>query len=503
MRALFNQIITLPFMFVILSIGMSNFAKADEWQVEKMSGDVWVITDTPSKVALTKATKLKNGDKIRTGQRGRVLLKRNKETILVSPNSVIGLPKTPSANGKTIILQQAGEIFLDVEKRNVKHFEVSTPFLAAVVKGTRFSISVNEKSAQVNVQSGKVEVSEFKTGQFVLVKPGQSALIENQPLVNKSSVIKLSGKGKKEQIQQGQPRKQLVASLKLDSPHINERSKEKSKDQAKLKKKNKKALLSDTAKAERKAKKKQKALTRASQKQIKKSEKNLNSKTKTKRATKREKAKAKATKSQSLQLQKRQNKKAARKFAKASKKSKLQRTKKSRRKVRSKRRFRIGRALGHVKLNAHRSTKGLTKNIRHAALNRRKRNINNNKATYWAVVNGNHAKSISSSVTKNNKSVKRGNRTNNNIAIQNNSVSSSSSNGISNDNGGSNTVTSTASTLSSVASNNGNGNGNGNGNAYGHSNGNNGNGNAYGQWWANLIQHWRNRHGGGDDDDDD
>src|SRR5204863_2995848 len=106
---------------------------------------------------------------------GRVLLVRGEETILISPNSVVGLPAEKKDGLSTTIIQQAGSILLEVEKRNVKHFEVETPYLAAVVKGTQFSVTVNAGSTKVGVVRGQVEVSDFRTGQIAQVMPGQAA----------------------------------------------------------------------------------------------------------------------------------------------------------------------------------------------------------------------------------------------------------------------------------------------------------------------------------------
>ena len=104
----------------------------------KSSGDVWMTSTGAQPVSLGKDEVLKPGDNIRTGRNGRVLLVRGEETILISPNSVIGLPAEKKEGLSTTIVQQAGSILLEVEKRNVKHFEVETPYLAAVVKGTQF-----------------------------------------------------------------------------------------------------------------------------------------------------------------------------------------------------------------------------------------------------------------------------------------------------------------------------------------------------------------------------
>ena len=74
MRKVLNHIIIVPFLLAILSITTAQQVNANDWRVQKMSGDVWVETNKPTKIALTKDTALKNGDKIKTGPNGRVLL---------------------------------------------------------------------------------------------------------------------------------------------------------------------------------------------------------------------------------------------------------------------------------------------------------------------------------------------------------------------------------------------------------------------------------------------
>ncbi len=83
------------------------------------------------------------------------------------------LPAEKKEGLATTITQQAGSILLEVEKKNVKHFEVETPYLAAVVKGTQFRVTVSASGATVDVTRGQVEVSDFKSGQIAMVMPGQ------------------------------------------------------------------------------------------------------------------------------------------------------------------------------------------------------------------------------------------------------------------------------------------------------------------------------------------
>jgi len=123
------------------------------WRVSKLSGDASVTT-SGQWLALTEGVMIKLGDNVRTGQTGQVLLKRGEETILMSPNSVIGIAAESKSGLSTTIIQQAGSILLEVEKRSVNHFAVETPTLAAVVKGTHFRVTVSSRDSRVDVLGG-------------------------------------------------------------------------------------------------------------------------------------------------------------------------------------------------------------------------------------------------------------------------------------------------------------------------------------------------------------
>jgi hypothetical protein len=175
---------------------------AAEWQVARSTGDVWLASPSSQPVSLGTQVFLRPGDKIQTGQTGRVLLVRGSESILIAPNSVVSIPegKRPQA---TTILHQAGSIVLDVEKKDVEHFEIETPFLAAVVKGTRFAVSIHRYGADVKVLDGLVSVADHKTGQFALVSAGQLAAVG---VLGKRG-LRLEGSGQLPSIHQGVPRK--------------------------------------------------------------------------------------------------------------------------------------------------------------------------------------------------------------------------------------------------------------------------------------------------------
>ena len=183
----------------ILSIAS---AQSNVWRVSKASGDISIETPGAQPVALTASATLNPGDTIRTGPNGRVLLERGAETMMISPNSVVGVPKPKDGSAiTTTILQQSGTILLNVEKKNVQHFEVATPYLAAVVKGTEFRVTVADKASRVEVLRGQVQVTDYKTGQRALVNQEQAAAVSMQGAPG----LSLSGSGRLNLIEFGSP----------------------------------------------------------------------------------------------------------------------------------------------------------------------------------------------------------------------------------------------------------------------------------------------------------
>jgi len=181
------------------------------WVVRKFSGEVWTASGDVQRASLTVEDVLLPGNTVRTGRNGRVLLVRGEESILIAPNSVVGLPAEKKEGLATTIKQQAGSILLEVEKKNVKHFEVETPYLAAVVKGTQFRVTVNAAGTKVDVVRGQVEVADFKTGQIAQVMPGQHATA----LSSGNAGLSLGGTGTLQPIEHGQPRASTIDRVQV------------------------------------------------------------------------------------------------------------------------------------------------------------------------------------------------------------------------------------------------------------------------------------------------
>ena len=181
-------------------------AHAGEWTVTRSSGQVRVIHDGATAAALGPDGKVRAGDRIVTGANGRVMLKRGAESIIIAPGTELIVPLLAESPGRTTLLQSRGRAEFDVEKRNVQHFEVETPFLAAVVKGTHFVVDVGAQGAVVSVDRGIVEVFDLDTGQVGLVKAGQRAATRSVA----GAGLELAGTGIVEALQQRSPRKSRI-----------------------------------------------------------------------------------------------------------------------------------------------------------------------------------------------------------------------------------------------------------------------------------------------------
>jgi hypothetical protein len=104
------------------------------------------------------------------------------------------------------VLMRQGNLDLDIEQRDAPHFAVQTPVLAAVVKGTRFSVAVSGGGGAVSVARGRVQVTALAAGQAVDVTNGQTAKLSRRGL-------QVSGAGAHESIQSVAPQTPMVGSL--------------------------------------------------------------------------------------------------------------------------------------------------------------------------------------------------------------------------------------------------------------------------------------------------
>lgn len=146
------------------------------WLLVESSGNVHITASGLRPVALTTGDLIGPGRRIVTDTDGRAVLRRGKNTIVVSPNSILEVPGDAAGGLMTRIRHVLGTLLFDVEKRKEQHFEVLTPDVAVVVKGTTFTTSISPQGAIVHVISGLVQVADIRSGQSMFVRPGQTAV---------------------------------------------------------------------------------------------------------------------------------------------------------------------------------------------------------------------------------------------------------------------------------------------------------------------------------------
>ncbi len=180
-------------------------AGQDGWTVVKVSGPAWQMIGGEHS-ALADGMTVRSGTSVHTGARARIQLQRGAESIIVGPSTELSINDRPDQSLSTVVLEKAGSASFDVEKQNVQHFSVETPMLAALVKGTHFTVSARQGAGNVAVERGTVAVTALKTGETADVTVGQKASVGARGL-------SVTGPGPHSPITRVAPRASLAASV--------------------------------------------------------------------------------------------------------------------------------------------------------------------------------------------------------------------------------------------------------------------------------------------------
>lgn len=116
------------------------------WRVSEVSGSVSVGRSGRTLVA-SRGGKLQPGDLVNTGPGGRAVLLRGQEYVVLSQNSRIEIAEPRQSNGLMQVIEHIGSVLFRIDKKETPHFGVKTPYLAAVVKGTTFTVNVSGPKA--------------------------------------------------------------------------------------------------------------------------------------------------------------------------------------------------------------------------------------------------------------------------------------------------------------------------------------------------------------------
>jgi hypothetical protein len=189
---------------VVLLLTVPAFAA--DWVVLRLRGGVEVMVDG-NWVPLKRGDVVGNEQVIRTLADGHADLQRDMEVMTLGSNTEIRI-RQDSETGYTTVLQDFGRVEVDAEARRVKHFEVQTPYLAAVVKGTHFIVNSDSDGATVTVDRGAVSVQSVASERITTIKVGQIATV-----MRKSDLV-VSGLGPWPPVlEPGVSRTRIVSSL--------------------------------------------------------------------------------------------------------------------------------------------------------------------------------------------------------------------------------------------------------------------------------------------------
>jgi ferric-dicitrate binding protein FerR (iron transport regulator) len=151
---------------ILCLLSVSGLARAQElaalpapWIVAEVEGPAMVRYDRGVWQRLDLGAAVAAASEIRTGRDAHVVLVRGEDRVRLLAQSYLELPAATADDGMTRVMQWLGEALFEVDPRPSPQFEVDTPYLTAVVKGTAFTIQVARESASVAVSSGTVRVS--------------------------------------------------------------------------------------------------------------------------------------------------------------------------------------------------------------------------------------------------------------------------------------------------------------------------------------------------------
>lgn len=153
-------------------------ALADDWLVAKLRGTAETLVES-AWVPLKRGDVIADDRQIRTRAESRLELHHGNDILSLDPETTVSIDDVVEESvAKTIVRQASGTVEVEAESKQVNHLTVETEFLAAVVKGTRFVVVVDQTGAAVEVSEGLVAVTSAETEYSTSVAAGNTAFVE-------------------------------------------------------------------------------------------------------------------------------------------------------------------------------------------------------------------------------------------------------------------------------------------------------------------------------------
>lgn len=177
----------------VLAFGLCHIADAASAGDAAPRGEPWLVLDVAGEVMarhgdqpwqrLRDGAALSPDSEIRTGPAAMAVLARGNDQVQLMSQSSLMLAPDKEGDAFTRLVQWFGRVVFEVEPRPDPHFEVETPYLTAIVKGTVFTVESSKEGASVVVDDGVVAVTasdgssaDVRAGQVAHAFPGLTGL---------------------------------------------------------------------------------------------------------------------------------------------------------------------------------------------------------------------------------------------------------------------------------------------------------------------------------------
>src|SRR5262245_42106986 len=145
------------------------------WRVDGITGQASAHRGAGAAAPLAVGQVLSAGSEVETGAGTVVFLSHNGDRLVIQPNSRLRIDDPGTAGLLDHFMQSLGSVFYDVELCKNRSFGVTAPYVAAIVKGTRFLVTVEPDRNSVRVDRGRVLVQSKDGVSSVLVGAGTIA----------------------------------------------------------------------------------------------------------------------------------------------------------------------------------------------------------------------------------------------------------------------------------------------------------------------------------------
>lgn len=173
-KKIFFRVLTL---IMLLLTAQNSMADSGYWTVSQLSGQVILGKSGQEPTWANLGDILDAGDKITTLSDGTAALTRAEEAMILASDSEIEIPNNGNDSQFTLIFQKLGTVLFSAKKKKSQHFQVRTPYSAAIVKGTTFAVNVNKQNAQIQVLEGSIDVKGRDRDEVYHVPAGKKSLI--------------------------------------------------------------------------------------------------------------------------------------------------------------------------------------------------------------------------------------------------------------------------------------------------------------------------------------